>query len=64
MSDLVESLRDIQEDRYAVSIYFHIIVYSFNNFMYLLYSCMFNSKTKLIIGNQYMAVHYYKDPWE
>jgi len=49
MLDLI--LRDIEEDRYSVSTCFHIIVYSFNNFMYLLY-CAFTLETKLIIRNQ------------
>jgi len=32
--------------------------------MYLLYGYMFTLETKLIIGNQLMALHYYGNPWE
>jgi hypothetical protein len=52
MPDCVESLQDIEKDRCAVFISFHIIVYSFNNSMYLLYDCVFISETKLMIEYQ------------
>jgi len=41
MPDLVESLRNIEENCCAVSTYFHIVVYFFNS-MYLLYNCFGN----------------------
>jgi hypothetical protein len=47
--DLVESLRDIEENRRTISICFHIIQ-SFNNFLYLFYGCVFTSEIKLMIG--------------
>jgi hypothetical protein len=62
MPDLLEGLRNIEEDRYAISTYFHIVVYSFNNSAYLLYSCIFTLETKLMIGNQ--SLYYYREPWE
>jgi len=56
--NLVENLRDIEEGR-AVSTYFHTVVYSFNNSVYLFYGWMFISETKLVIGNQSMFLHDY-----
>jgi len=47
MPNLVESLQDIEEDRWAISAYFYI-VYSFYNSMF--YCCMFTSKAQLVIG--------------
>jgi hypothetical protein len=41
-------IRDIKEDCCTTSICFHIVVYSFNNFMYLLYDCVFISETNLM----------------
>jgi hypothetical protein len=61
MRDLVENLRDIEENRCT---YFYIVVYSFNNSIYLLYGCAFILKTKLMIGNQPIALRYYGDSWE
>jgi len=58
MPDLVESLRDIEEDRCAVSICFHIIVYSFNNSMYLWLRVYFRNQ----IDDQPMTFYYYEDP--
>jgi len=53
MPDLIESLRNIEEDHYlhAVSTYFHIVVYSLNNSMYLLYVCVLIPKTRLMISH-------------
>jgi len=64
MPDFIESLQDIKEDRCAVSAYFDIVVYSFNNSIYLLYDFVFTSEIKLMIGNQLMTLHYYRNPWE
>jgi hypothetical protein len=61
MPDFVESLRNIKKDCSAVFISFYIIVYSFNNSIYMFYGCMLTSKTKLMIGNQLMPLYYYEE---
>jgi len=56
MPNLVESLRNIENDCLTVSACFYIIIYPFSNYICSIVACLFQ---KLMIGNQFMTFHYY-----